>query len=202
MAKIRNGWSVSTARRNTVPNPQEDLKSITTRSGVTIAGPSVSPSSSSSKDVNRVPKTITDQMPKVTKDTVQLSTKNIQPPMAQTQIPIHEPIVAPKSKPTIPYPSRVNKQKLREKDDNPALKFVEIFRNLHFELNFADTLLYMPKFALMFKSLLNNKEKLFDLATTSVNKNCSAVILKKLLEKLETLTSFSFHGTFQSLMNV
>nr|GEZ55217.1 reverse transcriptase domain-containing protein [Tanacetum cinerariifolium] len=45
-------------------------------------------------------------------------------------------------------------------------------------------LLHMPKFALMFKSLLNNKEKLFDLATTPVNENCSAVILKKLPEKL------------------
>nr|GEW38125.1 reverse transcriptase domain-containing protein [Tanacetum cinerariifolium] len=87
-------------------------------------------------------------------------------------------------KPTIPYPSRVNKQKLCEKDDNLALKFIEIFRNLHFELSFADALLYMPKFSLMFKSLLNNKEKLFDLATTLVNENCLAVILKKLLEKL------------------
>nr|GEW24496.1 reverse transcriptase domain-containing protein [Tanacetum cinerariifolium] len=36
----------------------------------------------------------------------------------------------------------------------------------------------------MFKSLLNNKEKLFDLATNPVNENCSAVILKKLPEKL------------------
>ncbi|GJZ39077.1 reverse transcriptase domain-containing protein [Tanacetum coccineum] len=42
----------------------------------------------------------------------------------------------------------------------------------------------MPKFASMFKSLLNNKEKLFDLAKTPVNENCSAVILKKLPEKL------------------
>nr|GEV85042.1 reverse transcriptase domain-containing protein [Tanacetum cinerariifolium] len=67
---------------------------------------------------------------------------------------------------TIPYPLRANKQKLREKEDMLALKFLEIFRNLHFELSFADALLHMPKFALMFKSLLNNKEKLFDLATT------------------------------------
>nr|GEY17987.1 reverse transcriptase domain-containing protein [Tanacetum cinerariifolium] len=104
--------------------------------------------------------------------------------MAQTQILIYEPVVAPKPKPTIPYPSRVNKQKLREKDDNLALKFVKNFRNLHFELSFADALLHMPKLALMFKGLLNNKEKLFDLATTLINKNCSAVILKKLPEKL------------------
>nr|GEW35405.1 reverse transcriptase domain-containing protein [Tanacetum cinerariifolium] len=87
-------------------------------------------------------------------------------------------------KPTIPYLSRANKQKLRKKDDILALKFVEIFRNLHFKNSFADALLHVPKFALMFKSLLHNKEKLFDLATTPVNENYSAVILKKLPEKL------------------
>nr|GFC98135.1 reverse transcriptase domain-containing protein [Tanacetum cinerariifolium] len=109
------------------------------------------------------------KMPEVTKDMVQPSTENIQPPVAQTQILIYELVVAPKPKPTIPYPSRVNKQKLHEKDDNLALKFVEIFKNLHFEHSFANALLHMPKFALMFKSLQNNKEKLFDLATTPVN---------------------------------
>nr|GEY43311.1 hypothetical protein [Tanacetum cinerariifolium]GEY43903.1 hypothetical protein [Tanacetum cinerariifolium] len=86
--------------------------------------------------------------------------------------------------PTIPYPLRVTKQNLREKDDNLALKFVKNFRKLHFDLSFADALLHMPNFALMFKSLLNDKEKLFDLAMTLVNENCSAVILKKLPEKL------------------
>nr|GEV63128.1 reverse transcriptase domain-containing protein [Tanacetum cinerariifolium] len=166
---------------NTVPNPRAVLKAITTRSDVTLAGPSAP--HLPSKEVDREPETITDQMPEVTKDTVQPSTENIQPPMAQTQVLI-EPVVAQKPKPTIPYPSRANKQKLREKDDNLALKFVEIFRNLHFELSFAGALLHMPKFALMFKSLLRNKEKLFDLAMTPVNENCSTVILKKLPKKL------------------
>nr|GEV48585.1 reverse transcriptase domain-containing protein [Tanacetum cinerariifolium] len=128
--------------------------------------------------------TVVERVPEVTKDTVQPSNENIQPLVAQTRVPIDEPIVTPKPKPTISYPSRANKQKLREKDNNLALKFVEIFRKLHFELSFADALLHMPKFALMFKSLLNNKEKLFDLSTTPVNENCLAVILKKLLEKL------------------
>nr|GEV12825.1 reverse transcriptase domain-containing protein [Tanacetum cinerariifolium] len=150
---------------------------ITTRRGVSYdRTPIPFPTSSIPKMVKRVTE--------VTKDTVQPSTKNIQPPVAQTQVSIDEPVVALKPKPTIPYPSRVTKQKLREKYDNLALKFVEIFRNLHFDLSFADALLHIPKFALMFKSLLNNKEKLFDLATTLVNKNCSAVILKKLPEKL------------------
>nr|GFD22325.1 reverse transcriptase domain-containing protein [Tanacetum cinerariifolium] len=54
----------------------------------------------------------------------------------------------------------------------------------HFELSFADALVHMPKFAPMFKKLLNNKNKLIELTKTPLNENCSAVVLKKLLEKL------------------
>ncbi|GKG28466.1 hypothetical protein Tco_0406793, partial [Tanacetum coccineum] len=42
----------------------------------------------------------------------------------------------------------------------------------------------MPKFAYTFKSLLSNKEKLFELANTLLNENCLAVLLKKFPEKL------------------
>nr|GEU78169.1 reverse transcriptase domain-containing protein [Tanacetum cinerariifolium] len=113
---------------------------------------------------------------------------------------IQEYVSAGAPKPTIPYPSRVKKQKLCEKYDNLALKFVEIFRKLHFDLSFTDALLNMPKFALMFKNILNNKEKLFDLATTLVNKNCAAVILKKLPEKLEDPDKFLIPCDFSELV--
>ncbi|GJV82032.1 hypothetical protein Tco_1517902 [Tanacetum coccineum] len=82
-------------------------------------------------------------------------------------------------------PIRINKEKLRKKDDLLTLKFVEMFRNLHFELSFADVLLHMPKFAPMFRKLLNNKDKIIDIIKTPMNENCSAVILKKFLEKLK-----------------
>ncbi|GJR42393.1 reverse transcriptase domain-containing protein [Tanacetum coccineum] len=127
---------------------------------------------------------VVEQELEVIKDMVQPSTKNIQPPVVQIQALIDEPVVDPKPKPSISYPSRANKQKIHEKDDKLASKFVEIFRELHFELSFADALLHMQKFASIFKSLLNNKEKLFDLAKTPVNENCSAVILKRFLKKL------------------
>nr|GFC47167.1 reverse transcriptase domain-containing protein [Tanacetum cinerariifolium] len=42
----------------------------------------------------------------------------------------------------------------------------------------------MPKFAPMVKKLLNNKDKLIELTKTPLNENCSAVVLKKLPEKL------------------
>ncbi|GJR69313.1 reverse transcriptase domain-containing protein [Tanacetum coccineum] len=179
---------------NTIANPRGDLKAITTRSDVAYDGPPIPPPFSS------LPKVV-EREPEVTKDTVQPSTKHIQPPVVQTRVQIDEPFVAPKPKPTIPYPSRANKQKLREKDDNLASKFVEIFRELHFELSFADALLHMPKFALMFKSLLNNKEKLFDLAKTPVNENCSAVILKKLPEKLGDPGKFLIPCDFPELVD-
>nr|GEZ71285.1 reverse transcriptase domain-containing protein [Tanacetum cinerariifolium] len=75
-------------------------------------------------------------------------------------------------------------KKLQEKDDILAAKFMEIFRDLHFELSFADALVHMPKFAPMFKKLLNNKDKLIELTKTPLNENCSAIVLKKLPEKL------------------
>ncbi|GKG05975.1 hypothetical protein Tco_0326061, partial [Tanacetum coccineum] len=116
-------------------------------------GPPIPPPSSS------LPKVV-EREPEVTKDTVLPSTKNIQPLVVQIQAPIDEPVVAPKPKPFIPYPSRANKQKLHEKDDNLASKFVEIVRELHFELSFADALLHMPKFA--FEVIKKEVNKLLD----------------------------------------
>ncbi|GJY89821.1 reverse transcriptase domain-containing protein [Tanacetum coccineum] len=154
-----------------------DVKAITTRSGVSYNGPQIPPLISS------LPKEMENE-PEVTKDTVQPSTENIQPPVVQTNDQIGEPVVASKTKPTLPYPSRANKEKLREKDDLLASKFMEIFRNLHFELSFANALIHMPKFTPMFRKLLNDKDKIIELTKTLVNENCSAVILKKFPEKL------------------
>nr|GFC84568.1 reverse transcriptase domain-containing protein [Tanacetum cinerariifolium] len=42
----------------------------------------------------------------------------------------------------------------------------------------------MPKFGPTIKSLLTNKDKLFELARTPLNEHCSVVLLKKLPEKL------------------
>nr|GEX26094.1 hypothetical protein [Tanacetum cinerariifolium] len=99
-----------------------------------------------------------DKEPEATKDTELPSTEDIQPALA--------------------------KEKIHEKDDILAAKFMEIFRDLHFELSFVDALVHMPKFASMFKKLLNYKNKLIELTKMPLNENCSAVVLKKLPEKL------------------
>ncbi|GJV06886.1 reverse transcriptase domain-containing protein [Tanacetum coccineum] len=162
---------------NTVTNPKEDLKGITTRSGVTIQGP---------KAVNHDIE--------VTKDTMHPanngSTENVQPPVVQIQSrnqnpePNVAPVVTPIPKASIPFPSRRNDEKRKEKANDQNEKFYEIFRDLSFEISFTDALMLMPKFASTLKTLIGNKEKLSELARTPLNENCSAVILNKLPKKL------------------
>ncbi|GKG41746.1 hypothetical protein Tco_0473497, partial [Tanacetum coccineum] len=65
------------------------------------------------------------------------STKDVQPPVIQDQ-PHSEPIFAPVSapmpnlKPSIPYPSRRNNERRREKANDQIEKFYEIFKDLSF----------------------------------------------------------------------
>nr|GEZ54803.1 reverse transcriptase domain-containing protein [Tanacetum cinerariifolium] len=170
--------SSSSLPSNTIPNPKGEAKAITTRSGMSYKEPSIPPTGVEQQEPTEA-----------TKDTELPSTEDIQPPSVQVQEKEKEPIekpsvVFPKAKANLPYPSRLAKEKLREKDDILAAKFMEIFRDLHFELSFADALVLMPKFAPMFKKLLNNKNKLIELTKMPLNKNCSAVVLKKLPEKL------------------
>nr|GEX68084.1 reverse transcriptase domain-containing protein [Tanacetum cinerariifolium] len=168
--------SSSSFSSNTIPNLKGEAKEIMTRSGMTYKEPPIPPLG------------VEEQEPtEETKDTEFPSTKDIQPPLVQVQEDksIEEPsVVIPKVKANLPYPSRLPKEKIREKDDILAAKFMEIFRDLHFELSFADALMHMPKFAMMFKKLLNNKNKLIELTKTLLNKNYLAIVLKKLPEKL------------------
>nr|GFA15252.1 reverse transcriptase domain-containing protein [Tanacetum cinerariifolium] len=61
--------------------------------------------------------------------------------------------------------------------------------------------IHMPKFAPMFKKLLNNKDKLIELTKTPLDENCSAVVLKKLPEKLGDPGRFLIPCDFTGLDN-
>nr|GEY12496.1 reverse transcriptase domain-containing protein [Tanacetum cinerariifolium] len=98
---------------NTITNPKEELKGITTRSGTAYQGPMI--------------------------------------PTTYSSLPL---VVE------------------RETED------------LNFNISFADALILIPKFGPTIKTLLTNKDKLSELARTPLNEHCSAVLLKKLPEKL------------------
>nr|GEV79616.1 DNA-directed DNA polymerase [Tanacetum cinerariifolium] len=63
-------------------------------------------------------------------------------------------------------------------------KVVEHLQRLNFNISFVDALILMPKFGPYIKSLITNKDKLYELARTPLNKHCSAVLLKKFPKKL------------------
>nr|GEY25191.1 reverse transcriptase domain-containing protein [Tanacetum cinerariifolium] len=95
-----------------------------------------------------------------TTDTKIPSTEDIQPPLVQVQTQV------PEDKPF----------------EEPSVVISKAKANLPYL--FADALVHVPKFAPMFKKLLNNKNKLIELTKTPLNENCSALVLKKLPGKL------------------
>nr|GEY30432.1 hypothetical protein [Tanacetum cinerariifolium] len=147
---------------NTVTNPKEDLKGITTRSETAYQGPMIPTTFSS------LPKVV-ECKTKVTKYTVpptnNRSTKDVQPLVVQIETPmsnskpvvspVAEPVSAlkPNEKPSIPYPSRIHDQKLRDKANDQKEKIFKIFKDLNFNINFADALILMPKFGPTIKTL-------------------------------------------------
>nr|GEV26621.1 reverse transcriptase domain-containing protein [Tanacetum cinerariifolium] len=168
-----------TLSSNIVPNPKGEMKDVTSRSGLAYEGPSIPIES----PLEKVDEQNTEEILDKEHSNSSGSTAQVQPSVVP--ISISEPAVPrTQSKPTIPYPSRLNDQKLREKSTNQMEKFFQIFHDLHFDISFADALLLMPKFASTIKSLLTNKDKLFELAKVSLNENCSAMLLKKLPKKL------------------
>ncbi|GKD86595.1 reverse transcriptase domain-containing protein [Tanacetum coccineum] len=148
---------------NTIPNPREELKAITTQSGRVLP-----------ESTTRVP-------PLVVQSSPSSRTTEIPPSLVSTssELPKWNP-----HQPSIPYPSRLNKEKLQDKSDIQVHKFFQMFKKLHFNISLVEALALMPKYHKMLKDLLSYKEKLLGLANTSLTENCSAVLLKKLPEKL------------------
>nr|GEY17302.1 hypothetical protein [Tanacetum cinerariifolium] len=132
---------------NTFANLKGKLKSITTRSGIFLDGPSV-PTPPPFINPGE------DERPSSQRDFV----------MHQRD-PLH---------PNIPYPSMMLKQKQQEKDEVQIYKFWQMFKQLHINITLADALILMPKYQKMLKALPSNKEKLQELANTPLNENCSA----------------------------
>nr|GEY81280.1 reverse transcriptase domain-containing protein [Tanacetum cinerariifolium] len=160
---------------NTVTNPKEDLKGINTRSRTAYQGPMIPTTSSF--------------LPQEVERETEIETliPISEPVVAPVAEPVAAPVSAPKpnQKPSIPYQSRFHDQKLRDKANDQKEKFFQIFKDLDFNISFADALILMPKFGPAIKSLLTNKDKLYELAKTPLNEHCSAVLLKKLKDLID-----------------
>ncbi|GKF59308.1 hypothetical protein Tco_0176094 [Tanacetum coccineum] len=140
---------------NTIPNPREEIKAITTQSGNVLAGPSV----------------LLPLLPFLQRRSFEIPPSPIS---SSFELPKHNP-----HQPPIPYPSRLNKEKLQDKSDIQVHKFLQMFKKLYFNIILAEALAFMPKYAKILIDLLSEKEKLLGLANIFLTENCSAVLLKK-----------------------
>nr|GEY31478.1 reverse transcriptase domain-containing protein [Tanacetum cinerariifolium] len=157
--KFMSSNSASSSRSRTLPsntitNPKEDLKGITTQSDVSYQGPTIPTPS----------------------EVVKQGTEPIVAPVS---------VLIPNLKSSILYPSRHDNERRRDQANEQIKKFYQIFKDMSFEISFTDALILMPKFTSTLKALIGNKEKLSEMARTSMNEHCSAVILNKFPIKLD-----------------
>nr|GEW27314.1 reverse transcriptase domain-containing protein [Tanacetum cinerariifolium] len=127
---------------------------ITTRSGVSYDGPQILP------PFYFLPNVMENE-PEATKDTMHptnnISTEDVQPQVVQSKSsiltfepvisPTNEPVISPFSaprpnqRPSIPYPSIMQDQKLRDKANDQREKIFQIFKDLNFNISFANALI-------------------------------------------------------------
>ncbi|GJZ71004.1 reverse transcriptase domain-containing protein, partial [Tanacetum coccineum] len=213
--------SASTSNSGTLPsqtvtNPRQQINAITTRSGKTLEGPSTP----------LVPTPDVSIPSKEPKQILETSTEKVQNPNLENTAHVPSPeeeesifmeIPKPKAKKTVnvevqdlnsprpnsypsklPYPERM---KVRENDKPSAQhsRFLKMFKQLRLEIGLKDALVEMPKFNKWLSSLLRNKEKLEEIAITTVNAECSAIIMNKVPEKLEDPGKFLIPCALQEL---
>nr|GFB97241.1 hypothetical protein [Tanacetum cinerariifolium] len=110
---------------------------ITTRSGMSYKEPPIPPSG------------VNQQEPvDVTMDTEPQNSDDIHPPIVQAEVQVDKPaeepaVVIPKAKANLPYPSRLQKEKLREKDDILAAKLPNL-NDTKMVLELADRTISKP----------------------------------------------------------
>ncbi|GKC85609.1 reverse transcriptase domain-containing protein [Tanacetum coccineum] len=216
---FKNSASTSnpgTLPSQTVTNPRQQINAITTRSGKILEEPSTPliPTpvvSNPQKGPEQNPETLTEKVQNPNLE----NTAHVPPPGEEDSIFMEIP--KPKAKKTInveiqdlnspnpnsnpsklPYPERM---KVRDHDKPSAQysRFLKMFKQLRLEIGLKDALVEMPKFNKWLSSLLRNKEKLEEIAITTVNAECSAIIMNRVPEKLEDPGKFLIPCALQEL---
>ncbi|GKB32214.1 reverse transcriptase domain-containing protein [Tanacetum coccineum] len=182
MSNTTSSLNSGTLPSQTVTNPHEQVNAITTRSGKTCERPSTPliPTpvvSTPLKEPEQNPETSMDKVQKPSSE----NTAQVLPPEDHDSIFIK--ITKPKAKKTVPEPNSLEpnsyqpklpypeRMKVREKDKLSAQqsRFMKLFKQLRLEIGLKDALIEMPKFNKWLSTLLRNKEKLEEIAITTVN---------------------------------
>ncbi|XP_075497903.1 uncharacterized protein LOC142535435 [Primulina tabacum] len=153
---------------NTEVNPREQCKAVTLRSG---------------KEVG---------IPKPAEESVEITVEEDEGKSASVgEEKVEEPEKVLKQQPlpnvNLPYPQRLKKKGL----DDQFAKFPEIFKKIHINIPFADALEQMPNYAKFINDVMSKKRKLQEFETVKLTEECSAILQRKLPQKLKDPGSFT-----------
>src|SRR5436190_8324865 len=148
---------------DTEKNPKEQVNAVTLRSGKQLEEPQPKPTEKRSEE-SHVEEIIKEKEPDEPKK-----------------------IEQNKYEDRLPYPNRLK----RVHDEKQYSKFLDMFRSLHINVPFADMLGQMPKYAKFLKDIISNKRKLKAFETVLLTEESSAILQKKLPQKLDDPGSFT-----------
>ncbi|XP_062075701.1 uncharacterized protein LOC133779811 [Humulus lupulus] len=105
------------------------------------------------------------------------------------------PPVSTKHHIKIPYPQRLRKHNL----DKQFPKILEVLKKLHINIPFVEALKQIPSYVLFMKEILSKKPKMGDYNTVVLTEECSAILQRKLPQKLKDPRSFTIHCTIGNI---
>ena len=94
----------------------------------------------------------------------------------------------------IPYPQRLKNNKL----DKQFTKFMEVFKKQHINIPFADALEQMLSYVKFMKDILSQKRRFSEFETIKLTEECSAILQRKLPQKLKDPGSFTIPCTIKN----
>ena len=91
------------------------------------------------------------------------------------------------SRPTVPFPQRLQKSKIEEQ----FVRFLKTFQKLEISMPFTEVVTQMPLYAKFLKDMLSKKRKIVEEGIVNLTATCSAVVKKELQEKMKDPGSFT-----------
>ena len=96
-------------------------------------------------------------------------------------------VVTTEANAPVPYPQWLRQDKL----DKQFTKFMEVFKKLHINVPFPDALEQMPSYVKFMKDILSRKRRLSKFKIVNLIEECSAILQRKLPQKLKDPGSFT-----------
>ncbi|XP_028768559.1 uncharacterized protein LOC114726160 [Neltuma alba] len=178
LASQMNVLTRSSLPSDTIPNPKrdgnEECKAISLRSGKQL--PDIQRPSKTDKDITNsmVTDLDTNELSEEGEGKMVDDKKRKTTPPPATQMP------------PLPFP-----QRFRKKDEDVQFKkFVDMFKQLHINIPFAEALEQMPKYAKFLKDVLSKKKRFGEFERVALTEDCSAILQRKLPPKLRDPGSF------------